>query len=129
MMISMVKQAYIVCPLCGWNRVIESERRSEKGKRSKYEWPRVNLKTAYMLQIREGGGKKAGSGAKGRGKAPGSGFHLVPSESLNLSEMLDNPLYVDFLGEIKAQFLTVVKDAVALGWIKPKELRFKKEVE
>jgi len=74
--------------MCGLNRVLKTKKRLEKGKPELFQWPTIDLDTAFILQTRIGGGKIGGSGAKGRGKAPGTGFHLVPSESLTLAEML-----------------------------------------
>ena len=116
----MVKKDYIVCPLCGWNRVLESEKRDKKGKT--FRWPIVDLGTFFMVQVREGGGKKAGSGAKGRGKAPGSGFHLIPKESLTLQEVRNNPKYTEILGEVKAQLLDMISKALESGWVKKEEI-------
>jgi len=116
----MVKKEYIVCPLCGWNRVLESAKRNAKGKT--FRWPIIDLGTFFMVQVREGGGKKAGSGAKGRGKAPGSGFHLIPSESLTLQGAMNNPKYTELLDEVKAQLLDTILKALGIGWIKKEEI-------
>jgi hypothetical protein len=116
----MVKKDYIVCPLCGWNRVLESAKRSAKGKT--FTWPTINLGSCFIIQVREGGGKKAGSGAKGRGKAPGSGFHLIPSESLTLQGARNNPKYTELLDEVKAQLLDTISKALETGWIKKEEI-------
>lgn len=118
----MVKKDYIVCPVCGWNRVLESEKRSKKGK--SFRWPVIDLGTFFMVQVREGGGKKAGSGVKGRGKAPGSGFHLIPSESLTLQEARNDPKYTDVLDEVKVQLLGTISKALEIGWIKENEIRY-----
>lgn len=118
----MTKNEYVVCPVCGWNRILRSEKRAEKGKSEQLEWSSIDLNNAFLLQVREGGGKKSGSGAKGRGKAPGSGFHLVPSESLTLSEMLQDSTYSDILSQMKAQLLRVIKQSIEIGFITKDEL-------
>jgi hypothetical protein len=98
--------AYIVCPLCGRNRVVES-------KKGPIRWDYVDLHNAPILQIREGGGKKAGPPVKGKGKAPGSGFHLV--ESRTLSEILENPKYREIIEGLKSQLARLVRDGIRLG--------------
>ena len=118
----MVQNEYVVCPLCGFNRVLRSEKRLQKGKLEYLQWPSFNLNSAFILQVREGGGKKAGTGAKGQGKAPGSGFHLVPSESLTFAELLDDPSYSEILSQMREQLLTVIKQSLELGFIKKGEL-------
>jgi len=109
---------YIVCPTCGRNRVIESKDKGRVG------WPSdVNLETTILLQVREGGGKKAGEGGRGfRGSAPGSGFHLVPSESLTLPEMIESGEYDDALEGMKQQLLRVVRQSIDLGFIERNEI-------
>lgn len=119
----MAKKDYVVCPTCGWNKVIESDRRVTKDKDGFIHWPKVDLKTCFIIQVREGGGKKTGSGVKGRGKAPGSGFHLIPKESLTLREAITNPKYINLLDEVKVQLLDTLSKALEIGWIKKEEIR------
>jgi len=47
---------YIVCPLCGRNRVLESERARQKGK-GELRWDFFDPKTGLLVQVREAGGK------------------------------------------------------------------------
>jgi len=119
----MVKNEYVVCPLCGMNKIVTAKKRLEKGKPERLTWPTIDLKEAFMLQVREGGGKKAGTGAKGKGKAPGSGFHLVPSESLTLAEIMKDPSYSDILEEMKDQLLRLIKDCIKIGFIAKEDIR------
>ena len=119
---NLVKNKYVVCPLCGWNKVLVSNKRAEKGKASEFEYPDVNLSTAFLLQVREGGGKKAGSGAKGRGKAPGSGFFLIPAESLTLSQMMADSEYSALLRQMKDRLIDLVKKSVEIGFIRKEEI-------
>jgi len=107
----MGKNEYVGCPLCGFNKVLRSS------KRGYYQWPSFDVKSALLLQVREGGGKKAGTGATGRGKAPGSGFHLVEEESLSFAEMVDNSEYSGILSQMKEQLLTIIKQSLELGFI------------
>jgi len=106
----MVKKEYIVCPLCGRNRLLDHK------KKGRAKWPGYELRfpdegiepTAFIpeetliLQVREGGGKKPGkSGRKGRGRAPGSGFRLIPEESLTIIQMMKDPDYRDMADGVK----------------------------
>lgn len=118
----MAKNEYVACGLCGMNKILRSEKRKDKDKPVELRWPSFSVKDAYILQVREGGGKKAGSGNKGLGKAPGSGFHIIQSESLTLKEMMENPQYENVLEGMKDQLLRLVKDSVEIGFIKKDEL-------
>jgi len=113
---------YAVCPLCGLNKIMRSHKRLKKGKPEELRWPTIDLHSAFLLQVREGGGKKAGTGAIGRGKAPGSGFHLIPEESLTLAQMLEDPTYSDILSQMKEQLLRVVKQSLELGFLEKSEI-------
>lgn len=111
----MVQREYVVCGLCGRNRIIEAK---EKGR---IRWDFVDLGAADFIQLREGGGKKAGEGGRGyRGSAPGSGFHLVSAKTLE--EVIEDPAYADVVEGMKAQLIRLVKDAVRIGLIKQEEL-------
>ena len=118
----MVKNEYFVCPLCGMNKIVTAKKRVEKGKPERLTWPTIDLKEAFMLQVREGGGKKAGTGAKGKGKAPGSGFHLVPSESLTLTEVLKSGEYETITEGMKEQLLRLIKDCIKIGFIAKEDI-------
>jgi len=115
----MGKVEYVVCPVCGRNRVLETKR---KGRLKWIKTP-FDLQVTFLLQTREGGGKKAGyTGRRGRGSAPGSGFKLVPEDSLTLPEMIASGDYVDVLEGMKAQILRVVKQSIELGFIRRDEI-------
>jgi hypothetical protein len=47
---------FIVCPLCGRNRILESERARQKGK-GELRWDFFDPETGLLVQIREAGGK------------------------------------------------------------------------
>jgi hypothetical protein len=79
------------------------------------------------MQIREGGGKRGGSGAKGRGKAPGIGFKLLEGESLTLSEMAKNDAYSQILARMKKQLIRVVYYCVKEGIMERSELKLPTE--
>ena len=111
----MVRVEYIVCPLCARTRTIETARKGT------VKWDFVDVANANLLQVREGGGKKAGLGGRGyRGSAKGSGFHLV--EAKTLEEMLSEGTHADVLEGMKKQLIRLVKDSIELGWIKKEEL-------
>ena len=119
---TMAKNEYFACPLCGMNKVINSTSREKKGKATELKWPTLNLEEYLVLQVREGGGKKTGSGNTGRGKAPGSGFHLVPSESLTFEEVLKNPEYADIIEGMKKQLVRLIKSSIQNGFISKREI-------
>lgn len=104
------------------NKIMRSEKRKRWDKPVELRWPSFSVKDAYILQVREGGGKKAGSGNKGLGKAPGSGFHIVESESLTLSEMMGKSNYEAVLRGMKQQLLRLINDCLELGFIHMNEL-------
>jgi len=119
------KTEYVGCPLCGMNKVLRSPNREKKDRPRPEElrWPSMNLNDYFVLQVREGGGKKPGvSGKTGQGKAPGSGFHIVPSESLTLAEVLKDPVYADIVQGMKEQLIRVVKSGIETGLIAKEEL-------
>ena len=118
----LAKNEYFACPLCGMNKVVISSSREQKGKAQELKWPNLNLEEYLVLQVREGGGKKSGSGNQGRGKAPGSGFHLVPSESLTFEEVLKNPEYANIVEGMKTQLIHLIKSSISMGFIKREEL-------
>jgi len=111
----MGKTEYFACPLCGMNKAIRAPNREKKDRPrpEELQWPVIDLSTYPVLQVREGGGKKAGTyGKVGHGKAPGSGFHLVPSESLTIAEVLKNPEYADIVEGMKKQLTQVIKSVM-----------------
>lgn len=107
------------------NKIVRSAKREKKDRPrpEELQWPVIDLNSYLVLQVREGGGKKAGpSGKEGRGKAPGSGFHLVPSESLTFEEVLKNPEYANIVEGMKDQLIRVVKTSIASGLISKEEI-------
>jgi hypothetical protein len=122
----MGKHEYFACPLCGMNKSVRSAKREKKEhpRPEELQWPDINLETYLILQMREGGGKKAGpSGKTGKGKAPGSGFHTIPSESLTFAEVIKNPEYENIIQGMKEQLLRLLKTAKETGFIKESDLR------
>lgn len=116
--IAMKRVEYVVCPVCGRNRVLETKEKGRVG------WPNgvpLDLESTFLLQIREGGGKKAGEGGHGyRGSAPGSGFHLV--DGLTLPQMIESGNYEEILEGLKQQLLRVVKQSIDVGFIERDEI-------
>ena len=119
----MVKEGkeYIKCPLCGFNRVYLSMKRVDKGKPEELQWMMSDPATDYILQIRVGGGKKAGTGAKGRGKAPGSGFHMIDGATLN--QMIQEGNYPELLTQMQEQLIRLINYAVTIGFINKEEIK------
>lgn len=81
---------YVVCPLCGRNRILEvrSERAKEKDK-GRLRWDFFDPGSGLLIQVREAGGKlpkeeQPIEGRKGRGQARAYGFPL--REGLNIRE-------------------------------------------
>ena len=114
------KVEYVVCPLCGRNRVLETHAKGRIG------WPNgtpLNLRRTKLLQVREGGGKKSGEMGKGyRGSAQGSGFHLVPEDCLTLPEMIESHAYDVVLSEMKDQLIRIVRQSISIGFVRREEV-------
>lgn len=82
---------YVVCPLCGRNRVLESARAQEKGKEG-LRWDFFDPETGLLVQIRQAGGKlphdEQPEGIRKRGGARAYGFRL--KHGLTLKEAKEN---------------------------------------
>jgi len=117
-----VKKEFVACPLCGMNRIAETKRPFRKGG-TRITWDRVDLASYLILQVREGGGKKPRpTGKRGRGRAPGSGFHLIEEESLTLREMMESGDYAQVLEGLKAQLIRIIRDGIEIGFLKRDEI-------
>ena len=81
---------YIVCPLCGWNRVLE---RIDKGR---IRFGNFDLERGFFVQTRYGGGRA-------------SGFFLNKNESRTLSDVINGGEYTDLLTQIKIQCKAILK--------------------
>lgn len=104
----MVKIEYAVCPLCGRNRVLKSE------KKGRIRWDYVDPLNAKILQVREQHPRVHG------GKS--EGFTLVEEESLTLAEMNGIDEYNDVVTGIKEQTILLVKTLISLGIMKREEI-------
>jgi hypothetical protein len=93
---------YIVCPLCGRNRVIKSK---DKGY---IRWDYVDLKSAPLLQVRDDTGGR------------GSGFPLVASKTL--AEISQDPAYSQVIEGMKQQLIRLVKEGLELGLLEKEDL-------
>lgn len=98
----MGKFSMMICPLCARNRKTVNKTWRDPEIRWDY-WG----EESPLIQIREGGGKKPGSGkviigvkAK-RGSAPGYGFPTV--ETFTLEEAINNPEYSKYVKEMIEQ--------------------------
>ena len=103
---------YVVCPLCGRNRVIEVKDKGE------VRWDFWDKETSPIIQIREGGGSKSLEDIppeerrkyqlrKYRGKMPGSGFKLVQNITWQEAEKIET--YKSILEKIKIQIQKLQK--------------------
>jgi len=122
----MARVEYLVCPVCGLNRVVRSKKRVEKGKSEivRFDHARLpEIEDMILLQIREGGGKQAGTGkgkGSGKGSAKGIGFRL--REGLTLKEMMESGDYDEILEDLKAQFLRQLAGFMRTGFISRNDL-------
>jgi hypothetical protein len=100
---------YVVCPLCGRNRVLESAKAKEKGK-EELRWDFFDPETGLLVQIREAGGKlpheEQPEGIRRRGGARAYGFRL--KHGFTLKEAKDNG-YDSQLEAIKLQLNRLVQ--------------------
>jgi len=123
----MARIEYLVCPLCGLNRVVRSHRRAEKGKEELVRFDHARLpeiEDMIILQIREGGGKQPGTGGgkgSGKGSAKGVGFRL--KDGLTLKDMIETGDYDEILEDLKAQFLRQLAGFLRTGFISKKEIQ------
>lgn len=97
---------FIACPLCGMSRKLERTGRyaDEVGRTTK-DIGRIrfamDLEQAFIVDIRETpGGKVADTGAKGRGKAPATGFPRVDGKTLE--DMAQDEEYADVVEAIRS---------------------------
>lgn len=122
----MARVEYIVCPLCGMNRVLRSHKRADKGKPEIVRFNHARLpeiEEMDILQIREGGGKQVGTGGgpgSGKGSARGIGFRKVGG--MTLEEIMNDPEYDSILEDLKAQYLRQLKGLIRIGFISTEEL-------
>lgn len=105
---------YIVCHLCGRNRIKASKIKGS------LRWDYADLITSPFLQVREGIGPGASpKKRKGRG-APGQGFPTV--ETRTLIEIRDNPEYQTIIQGYRDQIVKIAKQAIKIGLISKDEL-------
>ena len=97
----MAEIIYLVCPLCGKNQPL-----IKYGKyRFSFERNAPDPKTGVFIDIREGGGKKEGTGKGYPGSAKGSGFKRIDYYSLkDIIEIKElNKDYQDLIIQLKLQ--------------------------
>jgi hypothetical protein len=92
-----VPRAYIVCPLCGMNRVLE---KIEKGR---IRFGNFDLERSFFVQIRYSTGGRA------------SGFWLNENESKRFSDVANSPEFRDLLAQIKNQCKAILNYFNKLG--------------
>ena len=91
---------YIVCPLCGRNRVLATVRKGRT------RWDFFDPESGVLVQIRGAGGKlpteeQPPDQPKGRGAAAAIGFPIT--RGLTWEEAAADPGYADQIEAIKAQ--------------------------
>ena len=99
----MAEIIYIVCPLCGMNRVLEKKASSAlaRGKeipaiKGRIRFDQVDLENGIIVQVRERAvGKEE---TKRRRRGGGSGFTV--KGGVTLEEMKSRPEYADLLNQI-----------------------------
>ena len=98
--LNMGRFSTMICPLCSRNRVTVSKKDPE------IRWDYWGEESP-LIQIREGGGKKPGSGKvtigvkTKRGSTPGYGFPTV--ETFTLEEAINDPEYSKYVYEMIEQ--------------------------
>jgi len=101
---------YVVCPLCGRNRVMEltSDASALKDKIGPIRWDFWDFRRSPIIQIRAGGGKKPGKGKhRYPGSAEGSGFHIIAELTWIEAELRAE--FEEQLNGIKAQLARLQK--------------------
>lgn len=106
---------YVVCPFCMHNLPVKHPVHGIR------RYDIFDIDNDFFIQVRVGGGKKAGTGAKGRGKAPGSGFHLVEEESKKFDEVVGDPTYEPIIESMRTQLIRLVRKFMERGLLKPED--------
>ena len=102
---------YIVCPLCGRNRVLEatSEEAKAKGK-GRLRWDFFDPETSPLVHIREAGGKVLPEGKtlpRKPGQAPAIGFPL--KDILTWNDTIKDERFTDQVNAILNQLSRISK--------------------
>jgi ssDNA-binding Zn-finger/Zn-ribbon topoisomerase 1 len=92
-----IARTYIVCPLCGLNRVLE------KWEKGKIKFGNFDLEKSFFVQVRYSTGGRA------------SGFWLNENESKRISEIANNEEFRDLLIQIKNQCKAILKYFSEIG--------------
>ena len=100
--------AYAVCPLCGRNRVIETQRKGL------IRWDYFDPKKSIFIQFREQHPRVIGGFSLG--------FTLIPDISLTLQDALKDPKYKVVAEELIENIKRLVKELISMGLIDKKDL-------
>ena len=92
-----IARTYIVCPLCGLNRVLV------KWEKGRIRFGNFDLKNSFFIQTRYVRGGR------------GSGFWLNENESRRISEITDDNEFRDLLVQIKNQCQAILNYFDRLG--------------
>lgn len=100
----MAEVIYIVCPLCGMNRVLEKKGTGAIARgvtiteiKGRIRFDHIDLATAPIVQIRE----RAEGPEKTKRMRRGGGSGFVFKEGFTLNEVKDNPEYQDLIEQVK----------------------------
>jgi hypothetical protein len=103
---------YIVCPLCGMNRVLEKTGSSAIARgltirkvKGRIRFDHIDLTRAPIVQVRE---RQEGKEAQRR-LTRGGGTGFVFREGLTLMQMKRKPEYADLVKQIKETALEIIK--------------------
>lgn len=100
----MVEVVYIVCPMCGMNRVLEKKASSALARsmdvsevKGRIRFDHVDLENGIIVQVRERVEGKEQVSRRGRGG--GMGFPL--KRGMTLEQMIAQPKYRDLIDQIR----------------------------
>ena len=108
------KQDYVNCPICGWNRPIETWR-TRKIRSDPFSKDKVFIRVAQII------GGKRGDGLPYR-KRPGGGIITLEDECMTLRQAWENPMFRDVVEDLKRHVVNVVRIMLEEGILTVEEL-------
>lgn len=107
----MAEVVYIVCPMCGMNRVLEKKASTALARskdvsevKGRIRFDHVDLENGIIVQVRERmGGKEP---VKRRGRGGGTGFPL--KRGMTLEQMKARPEYSDLVDQIRESAQNII---------------------
>tara|TARA_Y100000034_G_scaffold25708_4_gene30562 strand:+ start:2931 stop:3392 length:462 start_codon:yes stop_codon:yes gene_type:complete len=101
--------AYATCPLCGWNRPVDSK------KRGRFAWRVMPLNRLHFIQFRQQHSKEKVDGVR-RGRC--KGFTAVPGGKKSIRQILGHPRYesyVDVVTTMAERTVFLVRQLIHIG--------------